>query len=108
MDGQLLQVATKRNGATIVVRAEGEVDMNTVPLFGQALADACAEAGPPMAVVADLSDVTFLSSAGLTALLEAHNRCLDNGTPLRVKITHHSVRRALEITGMDQILTLDV
>lgn len=106
MDSQLLQVATERNGSGIVVRAAGEVDMNTVGLFEDALGRACDEAAPSAPVVADLSDVTFLSSAGLTVLLDIHHRCRDQGTPLCVKIGHRTVARALEITGVDQILDL--
>jgi anti-sigma B factor antagonist len=107
MDGsQLLQVATERNGSAVIVRVEGEVDMNTVSAFGGALAQACDLVAPPMRVVADLTGVTFLSSAGLTALLEVHHRCERQGTPLRVEVTHPTVRRALEITGVDQILDL--
>lgn len=106
MDGQLLQVATERHGSGVFVRAGGEVDMNTVTTFRRALDEACEAAKPPLRVVADLTKVTFLSSAGLTALLDAHHRCREQGTPLRVAVTHHTVRRALEITGVDQILDL--
>jgi anti-sigma B factor antagonist len=106
MDGQLLQVATERNGAGIVVRATGEVDMNTVALFRDALVRACDQAPPSTPIVADLTDVTFLSSAGLTVLLEMHHRCRDRDTPLCVKVAHRTVVRALEITGVDQILDL--
>lgn len=106
MNGQLLQVATERNGSDVVVRAAGEVDMNTVALFREALGRACEEALPSAPVTADLSDVTFLSSAGLTVLLEIHHRCRDQGTPLSVKVAHRTVARALEITGVDQILDL--
>lgn len=106
MDGQLLQVATERNGSGVVVRAAGEVDMNTVALFRDALLQACEEAAPSAEIVADLTEVTFLSSAGLTVLLDIHRRCGDRGTPLCVKIAHRTVARALEITGVDQILDL--
>lgn len=106
MNGQLLQVATERNGSGVVVRAAGEVDMNTVAMFRAALEQACEEAMPSVPVLADLSDVTFLSSAGLTVLLDIHHRCRDQGTPLSVKVGHRTVARALEITGVDQILDL--
>lgn len=106
MDGQLLQVATERNGSGLVVRVEGEVDMNTLDEFSRVLHQACESAKPPMVVTADLTDVTFMSSAGLTALLEVHQRCQRQGTPLQVEIAHRTVRRALEITGVDRILNL--
>jgi anti-sigma B factor antagonist len=107
MDGRLLHVATEPTGANIVVRVEGEIDMQTVDEFNRALDDACRRVEPPMTVTADLTEVTFMSSAGVTVLLAVHHRCRRRGTPLRVRIAHHTVSRALEITGVDRVLELE-
>lgn len=106
MDDRLLRVATGGDGSGVVVRAEGEVDMNTVGAFRRALTDALDQVEPPNSLVADLTGVTFLSSAGLSALLETHQRCQERGAPFRVEIAHPTVLRALEITGVDRILDL--
>ncbi|MFF5991811.1 STAS domain-containing protein [Prauserella flavalba] len=99
-----LLITTERAADAFIVRTQGEVDLSTVDQLDSALADACSTAAPPMAVVADLSDVTFLSSSGLSTLVKTHQRCEEKGVPFRVVVAHAGVRRGLEVTGLDQVL----
>lgn len=101
-----LVITVDRSDDALFVRAKGEVDLGTVAQLDSALDAACDEVSPPMAVVADLSGVTFLASSGLSALVRAHERCTAAGTPLRVLVGNRAVLRGLEVTGLDKVLDL--
>jgi anti-sigma B factor antagonist len=58
-------------------------------------------------VVIDLSEVSFLGSAGLAALVDAAVAAEARREPLRVVVDHtRPVIRPLEATGRDQVLQL--
>ncbi|OLT48946.1 hypothetical protein BJF85_10790 [Saccharomonospora sp. CUA-673] len=101
-----LVITADRSDDAVIVRAKGEVDLGTVAQLTSALDAACDEASPPLAVVADLGGVTFLASSGLSALVRAHERCEDAGTPLRVIVGNRAVLRGFEVTGLDKLLDI--
>ncbi|WP_345604079.1 STAS domain-containing protein [Pseudonocardia adelaidensis] len=95
--------ARPRRGATgtAAVQLDGEIDFSNA---GQVagLADAL---GGASVIIVDLSDVTFLDAAGLTALLRLAARLSLSGRHLVLTGTdHHPVRRPLAICGLDSIL----
>lgn len=100
-----LVVDRERRGSALVYRATGEVDTLTAPHLDRALA---ADDGAPgvSRVVLDLSDVPFLSSAGLSILVEHHTRCQREGMAFAVVATRHAVLRAIQITALDRIIPL--
>jgi anti-sigma B factor antagonist len=57
---------------TTVIAPEGELDIAHVPDFRSALMDAADR--DAVRLVVDLSNVTFIDSSGLGALVEMHNR----------------------------------
>lgn len=102
-----LCVEVRRTGSAVVVRVAGELDTLTAPAVDAQLTAAQADLVAPGPLVVDLSDLTFMSSAGL-ALLVAHNeRCTEQGIRLRVVTgNNRSVLRPVRITGLDTVLTL--
>ena len=60
----------------------------------------------PSAIVLDLTDVSFLDSAGLSLLVREHSRCRDHGVPLRVVAATDVVMRPIELTGLDRLLEI--
>ena len=79
-----------------IVALRGELDMGSA----DGLADALVEVAGPTVVV-DLSDLTFLDSAGISALVVARNRILTNGRgQLVVTRPAEIVRKALDIVGL--------
>ena len=56
----------------LVIAPEGELDIASVGAFRAALADAAGQA--EHGVVVDLTDVSFIDSSGLGALVDLHNR----------------------------------
>jgi anti-anti-sigma factor len=63
---------------------------------------------PPADVVIDLADTTFLGSVGLGFLVQVHRWVTDSGHQLTVAAPPRHVRRALMLTGLDQVLTITV
>lgn len=97
----------------LVVHVSGEVEAMTVPRLAQAVTDALDESlgharrGDPRPVVVDLTDVTFLDSAGLAALLHATERGEELGEPLRLVVDQNRpVVRPIQITGLGHRLAL--
>jgi anti-sigma B factor antagonist len=101
-----LRVYQRLEGLAVVLRTTGEIDMSTAPVLADEFAQALGTATAPAPVVVDLSDVTFLSSAGLAVLLDARARCAEAGIPLRVVATGRPVLRSLEVAGLTELLPI--
>lgn len=99
-----LRVHRRNEGSAVVLRTTGEIDMSTAPMLADELEQALDAATAPGPVVADLSDVTFLGSAGLAVLLDARDRCERAKTPLRLVAVGRPVVRTLEIAGLLEML----
>jgi anti-anti-sigma factor len=101
-----LRVDRAVHGSVVIYRVAGEIDALTAPLLSQALADAVDVPDAVSHVVLDLSDVPFLSSAGLSILVDHHGRCAVNGVGLSVVARQHAVLRSIQITALDRIIPL--
>ncbi|MGV0791981.1 STAS domain-containing protein [Mycolicibacterium sp. XJ1819] len=86
-----------------VVAVGGDIDLATIPALEGALADA--EARGPAVLIVDLSDVDFLASAGLQALVAAHER-IGRSARFAVVADGPSTSRPIQLTGLDQVLSL--
>ena len=93
----LLQVSTEPASGAVVVEAAGEVDMLTAPRLDQEIQQAIAQSPPRL--VLDLSDVTFLSSAGLALLVRAHKDCGD-AVDMRIVAATSATQRPIELMGL--------
>jgi anti-anti-sigma factor len=104
----------RRAGATLtveeidgaaVLRVGGELDLLTVPDLQARVYEAIAATSG--AVVADLTEVQFLSSSGLTLLLGLQSDLAARDRPLRLVVGgSKAVSRPLLITGLDRLLEL--
>lgn len=103
---QLVNIRRESVEGAVVVAVSGELDMLTTPRLRAAVREALDEAmGEP--VVLDLTTVTFLGSPGLAALVEAFHQAGQRGGPLRVVVDNaRPVIRPIELTGLDDVLTL--
>ena len=84
----------------------GEVDIATAPLLWERLEPAIL-AGPEVLVL-DLAGLTFIDSTGLTVLIRAHKRLRDAGSRLVVRNPTVTVNRVLDVSGLDQVLEIEV
>jgi anti-sigma B factor antagonist len=93
-----VRAATSSSGTTVHV--SGEVDSTTAPGLRNCLLEVIARpvAG---AIEVDLREVTFLDSAGLSALATAHRAAEAAGRILQMRCgTTRAVLRPLQITGL--------
>jgi anti-sigma B factor antagonist len=79
------------------LRVGGELDAHSAPEFAEAF-DPAVAAGA--AVEVDLTDVTFIDSSGLAALIGVRQRVLDAGGSLVVSAASHAAMRLFEIAGV--------
>lgn len=88
-----------------VIAPEGELDIARVGDFRAALRDVEREGAG--AVVVDLSEVSFIDSSGLGALVELHNRLRRSARRLRVVAPRGSAPAVLlDLAGMRDRLSI--
>jgi anti-sigma B factor antagonist len=90
-------------GTAYVVRLGGELDLYNAGQVRTALADASAKA--PERIVVDLGEVEFVDSTALGILIETRAK-LDNRGGLLLAAPGLETRRALQISGLDQIFSV--
>jgi anti-sigma B factor antagonist len=101
----LLTVETHAVDGAARLVLSGEVDCSTAPLLRRALDAAFADGS--RSVTVDLEAVTFLDSAGLSTLAIAHRTAIGDGVRLRVLVGTRAVARALQVTGLWELLAVE-
>ena len=86
-----------------VVHLSGELDIDSAPLLTDALR---ALARPGGTIELDLTELTFIDSSGIRGLCHAADRLGPHGR-LVVRHPTPAVRRALELTGLDDLIDMD-
>ena len=93
-----------RGPASSTLRVTGEIDMSTAPTVHEAAINAIRVY---TALDIDLSDVTFMDSAGLHVLLATQRRAERHGGYLRLLHPTPRVMRVLEVTGVDGLFEIE-
>lgn len=102
--GEIIRFDVVDHGADVrVLHVVGELDTLTAPLLQARLQEQQAAA---RAVVLDLTDVTFLGSAGLAVLVGAKDDAAARDNRLLVVPGSRIVRRAMEATGLYPLFTI--
>lgn len=83
------------------ITVTGEIDLSTASALDASLRAAAADAS---SVVADLSEVTFLDSAGLAVLVRLHDEL---GGRLLLRRPSPQVSRVLSVTGIDSVIPVE-
>jgi stage II sporulation protein AA (anti-sigma F factor antagonist) len=99
-----LSVETRVVDGVRVVAVWGEIDYDVRDLFSEAL---LLEDGavPPLRIVVDLSQVTFMDSSGINVLVGTHRQVSEARGWLRVAGAQESVLRVLELVGIDALIS---
>jgi anti-sigma B factor antagonist len=110
-DEQLVRIETGRvvhaQGQALVVTVTGEIDLFTVDRLRAAVAAGFDELRDGEILVIDLTEVTFLASQGLQALVDVTQAAQRRREPLRIVVDHNRpVIRPIEVTGLDEVLAL--
>jgi anti-sigma B factor antagonist len=90
-------------GGSAVVRAGGELDSRTVHGFDEAVTEAASLATH---VVIDLSQVTFVDSSGLGALIVARKAARERGGSVSLVSPPAVVRRLLGSTQLHDVFAI--
>ncbi|KMO71464.1 Anti-sigma-F factor antagonist RsfB [Mycolicibacterium chlorophenolicum] len=97
-------VRPRRDGATLVLHVEGDLDVLTAPTLGTHLDVALTD--NPSVLIVDITDVGFLSSAGISMLVETHRLTSRAGISLRVVADGPATARPMRMMRIDEIIDL--
>jgi anti-sigma B factor antagonist len=93
------------DGNVRVASVTGELDMAAVPKLEQTLSPVVEEGLGSLLI--DLSDCEFMDSSGLASLVAARERLTaTDGREFAVCCPDSQVRRLLQITGLDEAMSL--
>ena len=98
-----IAVSTVAAGNGMVVRVAGIVDMLTARTLVEHLDQALARG--PSTLIIDLTEVEFLASAGITALINAH-RIAGRACTVAVVAANYATSRPITLTKADREVTL--
>lgn len=101
---QIQVLAEQAEPEVVVLRVAGEIDLLTAGVLRERLREEIDPAN--RAIVLDLTEVTFLGSAGLSEIVSAARAGADNGMTICLVATNRAVLRPLEITGLLSLFTV--
>ena len=93
----------KQNGSALVIALEGRLDTTTAPDLERELKESLEGITD---LTLDLTNLDYISSAGLRVLLSAHKIMMKQG---QMKVTNASeiVKEVFEVTGFSDILNIE-
>ena len=99
-----LRLQIEGDGASLTVRASGELDTATTAALERALKHAFD--GDAASIILDVVGVRFIDSSGLLTLIQATTHSRMNGDRLRIRCGSGAVRRMIDRTGLEDWLPL--
>lgn len=87
----------------LLFAVSGRLDTNTAPDFDKAVSDGIEGVRK---VIVDMSELEYISSAGLRVLLSLHKKVSANGT-LVIRNANEIVSEVFEVTGFADILNIE-
>ncbi len=94
----VLDAAVSDDPGAPIIELSGEIDLHT----RHVLQDALREVDGDSPVVIDLTDVTFMDSAGLQVLLSTRRRA-----PVTIRGARPFLHRVFELAGLDSLFRFD-
>ena len=98
-----MNLTKTKKGTTIVISVDGRIDTNTAMEFGEQVNDSLDNIEN---LVLDFSNVEYISSLGLRAILEIQKRMISQGT-MKVVNANQAVMDVFNMTGFSKILTIE-
>ena len=87
---------------SVILRAQGELDMATLPKLREALSKE--DHPPPSKVVIDFADLSFIDVTGIRGLVAAHRQAEASGRSLRVVNPTKWILKVFELTSTTYLL----
>ncbi|MGR6923253.1 STAS domain-containing protein [[Actinomadura] parvosata] len=94
-----LSVTSGLSRNAIIIRLEGELDVNALPILREHL-QRIWELPAKSFLILDLGEVTFCDSMGMNELIDIMHRCEARGTRLLLGGVQGVMARVLSITGL--------
>ena len=98
-----LGVRVSHDGDAVRLELAGEIDLATAERAQAAVDEALADT--PSRLTVSLAGVSFIDSHGIWLIVECHRRALRGGFELEVETGAFAVRRALELAGLERLVT---
>ena len=95
---------TPRQSSSHVVPLKGEIDLHVSPTVTSTLNDVIDK--KPERMVVDLSEVSYIDSAGLAALIQAMQKVESYGGKFMLAGLQETVRSIFEISRLDQVFQI--
>ena len=99
-----MDITQERDGVVVVVRLSGRLDSSSAPGAEEQLTAAVAGEAPRVAI--DMSQLTYVSSAGLRVLLVTAKKIQQQQGKLALGGLADNVREVFAATGFDTIITI--
>jgi anti-anti-sigma factor len=102
----LALIETEDRGKSFVLRLRGEIDISNARDLFAAIDDAIPNG--TATIVVDVSEVTYLDSAGVKLLVQLADRLRTRRRELRLVVPERSpIRAVLELTGLLRLIPSD-
>lgn len=98
MRTQRLGIRSSACGREHTLALSGELDLASADALSRRIRHVCSTG--VSVLVLDLSELTFMDSTGLHAVLATDELCRRNACDLRVKVGNGPIRRVVEICGL--------
>lgn len=98
-----MNLTKTKKGTSVIISIDGRIDTNTAMEFGEQVNDALDNIEN---LILDFSNVEYISSLGLRAILELQKRMASQGT-MKVLNPNHAVMDVFNMTGFSKILTIE-
>ncbi len=89
-----------------IVRGDGEIDLFNIAEFETALNEAAGKA--PKGLIVDLSDVTYIDSAGVQAIFRVYMSIRDAEGCLGLVVGNPRIKSVLEVVHLEQLANLRI
>ena len=98
-----MKINKTQSGTELTVALEERLDTVTAPELEAVLSDL---SGVTKLII-DMKKLDYVSSAGLRVLLAAQKKMDGNGGSMVIRNANEEIREIFEVTGFDEILTIE-
>ena len=98
-----MEIQRKKEGDILAVTLSGRLDTNTAPELQDSLTS---ELEGIKSLTIDMSELDYVSSAGLRVLLFLYKQCTAQGASMALLHCNDVVKDVLKMTGFDQFLKI--
>lgn len=104
MSNSLLNIVTESYKRAVLVKASGRIDSSSASQFDATLKGLIADGQNNLVV--DLSEINYMSSAGLRTIVAAHRECRKKGGDVHLAAPSERVSEVLSLAGLHTIFTV--